>query len=265
MLLIGAPWYLLAEQRTPGFLAYFILGEHFGRFLNSGWSGDKYGHAHPEPLGKIWAFWFISAFPWSLVFIAKAKTLIVRRSEWLRDDNGLISYLLLWAFAPMLFFTFAHNIIWPYALPSLPALAILLMELLRRFDAAEKPLGPQLQLLNLVTPVALLIVALIYTLDHQSLLKSSQKATANWYLATRPNPDSGLYYFRRRYYSGEFYSAGKAKVIDAQSIPALFDNGVIDFLVIQQDDLETLAPESRTHFKQVQQFGDFVMLQEIQM
>ena len=265
MLLIGVPWYLIAEHKTPGFLAYFILGEHFGRFLNAGWDGDKYGHAHAEPLGMIWAFWLISAFPWSLVFLAKAKTLIVRRTEWLRDDSGLISYLLLWAFAPMLFFTFAHNVIWPYALPSLPAFAILLAELLQRFNAADKPLGPRLQLLNIVTPIALLIVALIYTLDHQTLLKSSQKATAELYLATRPNPDSGLYYFRRRYYSGEFYSAGKAKVTDAQDIPTLFDNGVTDFLVIQQDDMESLAPELRAHFKPLQQFGNFVMLQEIQM
>lgn len=264
MLLIGVPWYLIAELKTPGFLAYFILGEHFGRFLNAGWTGDKYGHAHAEPLGMIWAFWLISAFPWSLAFLAKAKTLIVRRTEWLRDDDGLISYLLLWAFAPMLFFTFAHNVIWPYTLPSLPAFAILMAELLQRFNAEEKPLGARLQLLNIVTPIALLIVALIYTLDHQTLLKSSQKATAELYIATRPTPDSGLYYFRRRYYSGEFYSAGKAKVANAENMPTLFDNGVTDFLVIQQDDLESLAPELRTHFKPLQQFGDFVMLQETQ-
>lgn len=262
MLLIGVPWYLIAEHKTPGFLAYFILGEHFGRFLNSGWTGDKYGHAHAEPLGMIWIFWLASALPWSFVFLAKAKTLIAQRGEWLRDDSGLTSYLLWWSFAPMAFFTFAHNTIWPYPFPALPAFAILLAELLRRFDAAEKPLGARLLSLNFVTPIVLLIVAGVYSLNHQTLLKSSQKATAELYLETRPSADSGLYYYDRRYYSGEFYSAGKAKVVDATEIPALLDNGVTDFLVIQQDDLAQLAPELRTHFKTLRQFGDFVMLQE---
>jgi 4-amino-4-deoxy-L-arabinose transferase-like glycosyltransferase len=264
MLAIGVPWYLIAEHKTPGFLAYFILGEHFGRFLNPGWDGDKYGHAHAEPLGMIWVFWLMSAFPWSLVFLAKIKTIMVQRSAWLRDDSGLIAYLLWWAFAPMAFFTFAHNVIWPYALPSLPAFAILFTELLQRIDAPKKPLSVYLLSTSFIAPIVLLIVAAIYSVDHQTLLKSSQKATAELYLATRPSAASGLYYFRRRYYSGEFYSAGKAKVVNAQEIPTLFDNGVVDFLVIYQDDLETLTPELRAHFKPLRQFGDFVMLQEIQ-
>jgi 4-amino-4-deoxy-L-arabinose transferase-like glycosyltransferase len=33
MLAIALPWYLLAEYRTPGFLNYFIMGEHVSRFL----------------------------------------------------------------------------------------------------------------------------------------------------------------------------------------------------------------------------------------
>jgi 4-amino-4-deoxy-L-arabinose transferase-like glycosyltransferase len=262
MLVIGLPWYLLAEHRTPGFLAYFILGEHFGRFLNPGWDGDKYGHAHAEPTGMIWGYWLMAAFPWSLVFLAKVKTLITRRREWLRDDSGLISYLLWWSFAPMLFFTFAHNIIWPYPLPALPAFAILLVELLRRFDTSKKPLTTRLLSLGFIAPTALLIVAAIYTHDQQTLLKSSQKDTAQYYLQVRVSPASGLYYFRRRYYSGEFYSAGKAKVLNVQDFPALFTNGVTDYLVIYPDDLAGLAPELRAHFKPLRQFGDFIVLQE---
>ncbi len=161
MLAIGAPWYLLAEHRTPGFIAYFILGENFGRFLNSGWSGDKYGHAHAEPLGMIWAFWLISALPWSFVFIAKLNAFFRGGRAWIASSDGWISYLLLWAFMPIVFFTFAHNIIWPYPLPTLPALAVLTMELLRRSDSA-KPLGTKLAALNFFTPVVLLIVAALY-------------------------------------------------------------------------------------------------------
>nr|MDT0252130.1 phospholipid carrier-dependent glycosyltransferase [Endozoicomonas sp.] len=67
MLVIALPWYLLAEQATPGFLDYFIVGEHFKRFLVSGWEGDLYGSAHEEVRGTIWWFWCYSAAPWSIV------------------------------------------------------------------------------------------------------------------------------------------------------------------------------------------------------
>ncbi|MDB6060655.1 MAG: glycosyl transferase, family 39 [Verrucomicrobiaceae bacterium] len=262
MLVIGLPWYAIAEHKTPGFIAYFILGEHFSRFLNSGWGGDKYGHAHAEVFGMIWVFWFMSAFPWSLVFLTKAKLLITRRSEWLHDDNGFISFLLLWSFTSMFFFTFANNIIWPYPLPALPAFAVLIVELMYRFGAAQKPLRARLIAFTLAVPIALLVVTAIYTDEQQTLLKSSQRATAQYYMRVRPNADSGLYYFRRRYYSGEFYSAGKAKVIDADDISTLFNNGVSDFVVIYPEDLASLAPEIRAHFKTLQQLGKFLVLQE---
>lgn len=263
MLVIGVPWYLIAEHKTPGFLAYFILGEHFGRFLNPGWDGDKYGHAHAEPLGMIWIYWLAAALPWSFVFLAKAKTIVRHGRAWCTESEGLISYLLWWSFAPIVFFTFAHNIIWPYPLPTLPAFAILVIELLVRFNRDNKPLGIRLAALNFVTPIILLIVAGLYAIDHYGLLKSSQKDSAEFYMQVRPSADSGLYYFRRRYYSGEFYSAGKAKMIAADAIPTLFENGTTDFLVIYSDDLEKLAPELRAHFKPLQTFGELVMLQEI--
>ena len=63
------PWYLAAEARTPGFLEYFIIGEHYMRFVQPGWAGDLYGSAHSRPHGMIWLFWLIGAFPWSVLFI----------------------------------------------------------------------------------------------------------------------------------------------------------------------------------------------------
>ena len=43
-LIIALPWYILAELKTPGFINYFIVGEHFMRFVDPGWVGDLYGH-----------------------------------------------------------------------------------------------------------------------------------------------------------------------------------------------------------------------------
>jgi hypothetical protein len=54
------PWYLLAEWKTPGFLDYFIVGEHFKRFLVSNWQGDRYGNAR----GTICLFLLLASLPW---------------------------------------------------------------------------------------------------------------------------------------------------------------------------------------------------------
>jgi 4-amino-4-deoxy-L-arabinose transferase-like glycosyltransferase len=269
MLAIGLPWYWLAEQKTPGFVAYFILGEHFGRFLHPGWGGDKYGSAHMEPLGTIWAYWFASAFPWSLIGIVATLRRVRQRHQWLRDDNGLLSYLLCWSFAAVVFFSFSPNIIWTYALPTLPACAVLTMELLDRFHAlaptaaAHAPIRRRLLVTTFATPIALLGMTVIYADDQQSLLKASQRATAGYYLQSRHDLDSGLYYFRRRYYSAEFYSAGQARVSRPEDIDQLLHNGRVDFLVIQSDDMKYLTESERARFRLARPFGEFVVLEEI--
>ena len=40
MLALSVPWYVVAERHTPGFLNYFLLGEHWHRFVTPGWGGD---------------------------------------------------------------------------------------------------------------------------------------------------------------------------------------------------------------------------------
>ena len=59
--MLVVPWYVLAEVRTPGFLEYFLIGEHWHRFVTPGWRGDLYGTAHAFPRGSIWLF-AIAAF-----------------------------------------------------------------------------------------------------------------------------------------------------------------------------------------------------------
>jgi 4-amino-4-deoxy-L-arabinose transferase-like glycosyltransferase len=268
MLLIGLPWYLLAEHKTPGFIAYFILGEHFGRFLDAGWSGDKYGHAHSELLGMIWVYWLASTAPWSLIVLFRAVRSRYDWRHWLRAEDGLIAYLALWSFAAIVFFSFAHNVIWPYALPTLPAFAILTMEFLTRAPQSSTETGSAFNIARLLpvasvaAPVALLAMTLVYADDQQALLKSSQRDTAQFYLQTRPAPDSGLYYFRRRYYSGEFYSSGKARVASLDDIDHLLHNGSTDYLVIQRDELKNIPADEMAQFRISTQLGRFVVLEE---
>ena len=65
-LTLALPWYIAAELKTPGFLRYFIVGEHILRFVDPGWQGDRYGSAHQRPYGSIWLDWLLATMPWGL-------------------------------------------------------------------------------------------------------------------------------------------------------------------------------------------------------
>jgi 4-amino-4-deoxy-L-arabinose transferase-like glycosyltransferase len=120
--LIAVPWYWLAEKESPGFIDYFIVGEHFKRFTESGWSGDKYGFAKSQPLGMIWLFLIAFAFPW----IQIALIMIWKKRKTLWKDPW-VSFLLLWLFWSPIFFTISKNVIHTYVLPSTIPLALLLL------------------------------------------------------------------------------------------------------------------------------------------
>ena len=108
--LICVPWYLLAEQRTPGFLRYFLLGEHVMRFLKPGWGGDLYGTAHAEPLGMIWLY-LAGAMGASAWLVVAAVLSSARNRLRPGSDAGAITrsaVLLLATLTPLVFFSLSR-------------------------------------------------------------------------------------------------------------------------------------------------------------
>jgi len=137
-LFIAVPWYLLAEQHSPGFLEYFFVGEHFLRFVQSGWQGDLYGNAHHEPFGMIWILWFQATAAWGLLF-AFAALRNGRQFFGSADRSGPLfsdwqRYLLCWILTPLVFFTFSNNILWTYVITGLPAFALYLASSTEEFS-----------------------------------------------------------------------------------------------------------------------------------
>ena len=142
--LMAGPWYWAAEQKTPGFLDYFLIGEHIKRFLVPGWKGDLYGNAHIHAHGTIWLYLLYMLIPWTLLIpgylLFSTGRFRVPRPEgsglvWQDPaEKSWVIYLLCWGLAPAVLFTMASNIIMPYVLPGIPALALLGGTLLVRFD-----------------------------------------------------------------------------------------------------------------------------------
>lgn len=128
MLAIAAPWYYLAEQKTPGFFSYFIVGEHFLRFTEPAWSGDQYGGVKDQPNGTIWLYLLVALLPFTPVVLFRLMTAKGRQAlhNSLRLDKSFTIYLIAWFLAPAIFFTLAKNILITYVLTGLPAAAILI-------------------------------------------------------------------------------------------------------------------------------------------
>jgi len=208
-LLIAMPWYWLAEQRTPGFLEYFLMGEHWHRFVTPGWDGDRYGNAHEYPIGAIWAFAFIDTLPWSILLplaawywrremMASTSTLAATRvtavgaatgspahasdaeagqPDFIRsDERTWQGYLLAWTIAPLLLFTPARNIIMTYVLPSLPAAAVLAGGWMARHRRSGRQIDTWLSLGLAMTLLVACSVAIVNVSQPDRMQQKSVKA-----------------------------------------------------------------------------------------
>ncbi|MGD8170147.1 ArnT family glycosyltransferase [Vibrio sp. TRT 21S02] len=201
MLLIALPWYLLAEQATPGFLNYFIVGEHIKRFLVSGWEGDLYGSAHQRARGTIWLYWLYASAPWSFILPVvlwfKRKQIV---SWW--NNDGLLSFALFWMMSPLILFTFSGNILPAYVLPSVPALALILAMFLSQSDSQKL----WFQITTWVLPILLMLAVVFIEIGVSE--RKSDKA-----LLAEADQNIALFYVGKRPFSGQFYSKGQAKVL----------------------------------------------------
>ncbi|VVP69420.1 Undecaprenyl phosphate-alpha-4-amino-4-deoxy-L-arabinose arabinosyl transferase [Pseudomonas fluorescens] len=207
---VCVPWYYLAENKTPGFLNYFFVGEHWSRYVISKWQGDLYGSAHAQTLGTIWIYLIGSLFPWTLCLwtLHKAR----KRYSWNAD---FYIFLWGWALATPLFFTLAGNILWTYVLPALPAWAILLAESLSMYKRRTV-----VYVLAACLPVMGGTLVLHGSLGERA--QNQRDIVALWKAHDADAPGE-LVYLARRSYSAEFYSAGRARRVE--NIEALPGDG----------------------------------------
>ena len=258
MLLIALPWYLAAENRTPGFLEYFIVGEHWKRFMVRGWEGDLYGNAHSETPGTIWVYLLMVTFPWCLGLLALPFRKWRAARSWAMADEGWGIYWLLWALWPLVFFTPARNIIATYTLPALPPLAVLLAALTVRATGEQQgrwqlhPFHPALIGLCLALVGYQLALSV---LAPERLPKSSERELIARFQRER-HADDRLLYFGIRRYSAEFYSGGEAEHTKsvAQLVERL-DHPCRLFVAMKASSLSKLPPAVQRRFSPLTRWG----------
>lgn len=262
--LIGIPWYIIAEAKTPGFINYFIVGEHFSRFLISGWKGDLYGSAHNEPIGTIWLFWVLTALPWSLVLLFKLASFLRNRSwRQVGKNRMMLLYLACWAAAPLLFFTFARNIISTYVFTGIPALPFLIVELDRRTSKkTSKVKAPVFAVLCTFTFLLCIGSWILPTYYPDKTPKSSQYQIV-YYYQSQATENSRLSYWKKRFNSAEFYMNGNLRTLNnAAEVQALVNDDVLDYVVISNK--KSIPEELKPYFEEVKTFKGFSLLRERQ-
>jgi 4-amino-4-deoxy-L-arabinose transferase-like glycosyltransferase len=123
-LLVAAPWYIAEERAVPGFLRYFIVHEHFLRYVTSDY-GDLFGAGRVQPYGTVWLMLLGAMLPWTGLAIAAVARVRLGRGVlgMLRSDPWL-AYVLFWGLVPPVFFTLARQLLFTYLLPGIPGLAL---------------------------------------------------------------------------------------------------------------------------------------------
>jgi 4-amino-4-deoxy-L-arabinose transferase-like glycosyltransferase len=258
---IAVPWHLWAEARVDGFLHYYIIGEHFSRYLDRGWEGDMYGNPHAEPKGMIWIFALVAALPWSLLLpllLWKRRAIAMRLTS-----SPEQRFLLCWMLTPLVFFSLSDNIIITYCVPILPPFAILMD---RWLNAAMKAIQstdlPEPWFLRPGLPVAVAATVII-VLNLISLAvapffanRRSQQELVEQFEERRRSPTAELIYVDKMPHSGDFYAEGVARLIDdSATVGVELNDGQEDFFAVDDDRMDRF--EQWKNDPRIQEIGHY--------
>lgn len=158
------PWFIYVQWRLPDFFRYFILEQHFGRFLTPA--------IHPEPLYYYLPVLLGLLLPWSWLL----PWVLWRRGEKPNPDRA---FLLIWAGVVVVFFSLSRGKLAPYILAALPPLALLvgkrLHEIVIPREVWRKNIGLIISLWSWCT-VGLFLLLVLYGATPASLSKALGRA-----------------------------------------------------------------------------------------
>ena len=246
-LLIALPWYGLAELRTPGFLHYFIVGEHFGRFVESGWLGDKYGFAHAFPFGMIWVFLLGATVPWVLLVIYDVLVQSKRRQVVIGARDGWVTYLMCFILVPLIFFTFSRNIIYTYTFTVLPPLALLIVEGIQRQFLPTLTLKRCAWVASSVGTCCVLLSLFLFI--RPALVSKSQERVVHVWQSFHPHSKL-IYWANEPDFSARFYAHGRVQATrDEHALLEWLQQPHHQYLVVRQDQLNEISEGLRRRWR----------------
>lgn len=124
-LVITFPWHLAVQIRNPEFFQFYFIDQHVLRYLTD--YSQRKQPIYFFPLAVIIGF-----SPWICFFLTSIG---LPQNRWLnalkfswkqRHQHEVSVFFKIWFIVILLFFTLSHSLLFSYALPALPPLAILL-------------------------------------------------------------------------------------------------------------------------------------------
>ena len=187
-LLLAAPWYVLMEQQTPGFLKYFFLHENLLRFLVHDY-GDKYGAGRETFRGMALVWAVVVTLPWTpLLFLRRGGLRLRDRAPTTLFSWGIVAITGFWCLT--------SRVPLAYLLPVVPLFAArLALQDLPSWTARAAPAA-----------VGICIVALVGTIAATSLGSDKMPGWRFRVLRTA-DPTRGVFFQGKKCppYSAEFY------------------------------------------------------------
>ena len=250
MLLLSVPWYIIAEMKSPGFLRYFIIGEHFDRFLDPGWKGDLYGSAHKHIHGTIWLMWLYASLPWGIISLIIALKHIGNRfkrfallRELKKDD---LSFYTVWMLFSMLFFTVSGNVLWTYILPSIPALSIISALYINRENGKFINSYKRLLYINTSIVPVIGIIATMYIIIYPVAIPTEKFLIARYKSVLKGNEP--IYFVEQKSFSSTYYMNKKLNVISLNKLRAIEKNKDSNYFFVIKKNLASQMKKIK-HFK----------------
>jgi 4-amino-4-deoxy-L-arabinose transferase-like glycosyltransferase len=164
LLVIAAPWHILATLRNPpyfdftmhsesgsyhGFFWFYFINEQLLRFLNKRYPRDY----NTVPRALFWLFHLLWFFPWS-VYFGSLRKLRFGGSD---RASSIRRLALCWAGFVLCFFTFSTTQEY-YSMPAYPAIAILLASAM---TAEDSWLRPATKLAGAIAALATAVIAFL--------------------------------------------------------------------------------------------------------
>jgi 4-amino-4-deoxy-L-arabinose transferase-like glycosyltransferase len=136
---IALPWYLAVQHQVPQFFRVFFIEHNLERF-----GTNLYQHSQP--------FWYyipvfvLATLPWTVFALpalveggrAAVKQFRANSEPPPDPDDGLPSFLFVWALVPIIFFSISRSKLPGYILPAIPAAVLLTADYLHRAKTVSR-------------------------------------------------------------------------------------------------------------------------------
>jgi 4-amino-4-deoxy-L-arabinose transferase-like glycosyltransferase len=131
-LALTLPWFIVVAWRNPGFLYFFIIHEHFERYITStehGWGPWFYV---PITIAGTWPWFYFAPLALTdsaMSFLPSGGKTLAAQSGGMDSENestrAALRFLLIWFAVIWIFFSIPRSKLGEYILPGLPPIGIL--------------------------------------------------------------------------------------------------------------------------------------------